>query len=73
MHIENLQFSLSQNTVLHNGVDVAAVQAYVQNTNGMIAELQEMMHAQFQADSADSNRFEARIMEGCQSLCVHVH
>jgi hypothetical protein len=51
--------------VLHNGVNVAAVQAYVQQTNGMIAELQEMMHAQFKADSVDSNRFKARIMEGC--------
>ncbi len=47
VHIENLQFSLSQNTVLHNGVNVAAVQEYVQQTNGVIAQLHEMMHAQF--------------------------
>ena len=30
VHIENLQFSMSQNTVLHNAVDVAALQAYIQ-------------------------------------------
>jgi hypothetical protein len=39
----------------------------------MVAELQEMMHAQFQSDAVDASRFEARIVEGCHSLCSHVH
>jgi hypothetical protein len=29
VHIENVQFSVSQQTVVQNGVDVAALQAYV--------------------------------------------
>ena len=32
-----------------------------------------MMHAQFTAGTVDISRFEARIIEGCQQLCAHVH
>jgi hypothetical protein len=39
----------------------------------MIAELQEMMQAQFTAGTVDISRFEARIMGGCHQLCTHVH
>ena len=39
VHIENLQFSVSQQTVLQSGVDVAALQAYVHQANSMITEL----------------------------------
>ncbi len=39
VHIENLQFSVSQQMVLQNGVDVAALQAYVHQANSMITEL----------------------------------
>jgi hypothetical protein len=74
--VENLAFSVSQNTIINQGVDMKAIQAYVQQADAMIAELQSLVHAQFAAgdgQSREMGKLEARVAYGCQQLCVHVH
>ena len=73
VHVENLAFSVSQNTIVNQGVDMKAVQAYVQQADAMIAELQSLVHAQFAAGTTEMGKLEARVAYGCQQLCVHVH
>jgi hypothetical protein len=63
--VENLAFSVSQNTIINQGVDMQAVQAYVQQADGMIAELQSLVHAQFAAGTTKMGKLEARVAYGC--------
>ena len=64
---------MSQNTIINQGVDINAIQAYVQQADAMIAELQSLVHAQFAKGTTKMGKLEARVAYGCQQLCVHVH
>jgi hypothetical protein len=45
VHIENLSFSMSQTHMVNNGPDLAAMEAYVIQADGMIAELHALRNA----------------------------
>jgi hypothetical protein len=53
VHVENLAFTVQQNHVHNSGPDVAAMQAYIQQADGMIAELHALRQAQFAEHQAE--------------------